>query len=152
MQSKQAFTLIEILVILVVIGLLLVMIPFRLQWLHAHTQLSLVAQTREDWWQRTLLRMRQWRMADVATVQLGTTWTVVVFSGWIEWDKVEFIPFEETVVLTPNIWLVWNIASYTISCMDWYASWFSLSFEWMRVCYKVDLSSCNIYRVLCNSQ
>jgi prepilin-type N-terminal cleavage/methylation domain-containing protein len=59
LKNHKGFTLVEIAIVVVIVGVILTIIPLRLQSLRTHTDLSLVMQQREDLWQRSVTKMRQ---------------------------------------------------------------------------------------------
>ena len=146
MHKKWAFTLIEILIVVIIIGIMLTMIPFRMQSLRNHTQLSLISQQREDIRNRTLLRMRQWRVYDTATVTLTTQWVTIVYSGGVKWDNTEQEIFPEPVTLQPAASMQWTMKSYDIACSS-SATGVQLSLAGMNVCYTIDQASCTMKRI-----
>lgn len=164
---KKSFTLIELVIVLIVIGILIAMIPTNLRWLENHVQLSLVTQKLEDTWDAVSVKMRQGRAFDAATLSLGSTWWSIQYSWWIQWDKTETILFEKKVELTTKNqrgdWelvadnqLKWTMWSYGISCIQaedaptlWADDLVRLSYEWMQACYKVQLDSCILKRMKC---
>lgn len=146
MNKKWAFTLIEMLIVIVIIGVMLAMIPFRMQALRNHTQLSLVSQQREDTRNRTLLRMRQWRVYDTATLTLNGQGITIIYSWGVKWDSIEQENFPESVILNPASNLQWVMKSYDIPCSS-SVTWVQLSLAGMNVCYRIDKASCTMKRI-----
>lgn len=58
-MKQRGFTLIEILIVVIIIGLIMALIPFRMKSLQQQTQVSLIGQQRETLRDDTLLHMRQ---------------------------------------------------------------------------------------------
>ncbi|MEI7477436.1 MAG: prepilin-type N-terminal cleavage/methylation domain-containing protein [bacterium] len=58
-MHKKSFTLIEIVVVLVIIGILLAMIPWRLRGTQEQAKMALVMQQWEDLRQHTVIHMRE---------------------------------------------------------------------------------------------
>ena len=77
---KKGFTLIEIIIVVVVIGIMLAMIPFRMQSLQNHTKFSLDMQQWEETWERTVNRMRQGNTYASATIALSESGILVSYS------------------------------------------------------------------------
>lgn len=153
MKKKSAFTMIEIIIIIIVMWIMMLMIPFRMQSLENHTQLSLVSQQREDIRNRTLLRMRQWRIYDTAIITLQSEWVVVVYSWWVKGQElwtgsIEQEKFAQLVTITSANSTVWNMQSYDIAC-NWPTNEIKLSLWTMQVCYIIDNSSCTMKRLVC---
>ncbi len=151
MKRKSWFTLIELMIVIVIIGIMLAMIPFRMQSLRNHTQLSLISQQREDIRNRTLLLMRQWRAYDTAQITLTTTWVIVVYSGGMKWAYTEQEIFPEPIIIAPNTWNQWNLKSYDVSCTSTNPknTAVEMTLVWMHVCYQLDEASCTMKRLPC---
>jgi prepilin-type N-terminal cleavage/methylation domain-containing protein len=77
---KKGFTLIEMLIVVVVLAIMISMIPFRMQSLQAHTKFSLSMNDWEDYWQKTVIRMRQSNQFKEAIITLHTTGANVLYS------------------------------------------------------------------------
>lgn len=142
-QSKKAFTLIEIVIVLIIIGVLLMIIPYGLKWTENHVKLALVSQQVEDNWNSTLLRMRQGRVFDTATLSLWSTGWTIVYSWWIQQERTDYIVFENEVEVEPTQPLIWKMSSYAIAC-EWPSDRFILRYQGMKACYKVDTDSCTL--------
>ena len=69
---KKGFTLIEMLIVIVVLAIMISMIPFRMQSLQAHTKFALTMNDLEDYWQKTVTRMRQSNQYQQAIINLNT--------------------------------------------------------------------------------
>ncbi len=154
MKKKSAFTLIEIIIVIIIIGIMMLMIPFRMQSLENHTQLSLVSQQWEDMRNRTLLRMRQWRIYDNATIVLKETWVSVLYTWGVKWQElwtgiIEQEVFSKAITITTSTPTIWNMQSYDIAC-NWPVNEIKLTLWTMQVCYIIDTTSCTMKRLTCS--
>jgi prepilin-type N-terminal cleavage/methylation domain-containing protein len=67
---KKGFTLVEMIIVVVVIGIMIAMIPFRMQTLQTYTKFSLIMNDWEDYWQSAILQVRQSNKYDGVAVVL----------------------------------------------------------------------------------
>lgn len=158
-MDKHGFTLVEIVMVLIVIGILLVLVPLNLRWVENHVQLSLVTQKIEDTRDQVNIRMRQGRVFDTATLSLTTTWWDITYTWWIQGERKDIIVFEkpielsqkndnEFVPLADGNTLKWMMSSYGISCVGPDVP-FKASYQGMQACYQVELNSCILKRMKC---
>ncbi len=152
LPMKKGFTLVEIVVVVIVIGIMLSMIPFRMQNLQSHTRFSLMTNEREDFRQKTSTRMRQWSLHPVAIVSLSNSWAVSVFTGGSGAQITEQMSFLDGVTVNIPVGSgQWNLKTYALWC-EGNNTWFQISRGRMRACYVVDTASCKLIHFSCNRQ
>lgn len=160
-MRKHGFTLVEIVMVLVAIGILLVLVPLNLRWVENHVQLSLISQKIEDTRDAVSIRMRQGRIYESSTLSLSTTWRDIAYTWGIQGERKDVVVFEKEIQITqqnntnefaplsPNDPLEWKMWSYGISC-EGPKDLFKVSYQGMQACYQVDLNSCILKRMKCN--
>lgn len=140
-------------VVILVLAIMISMIPFRMQSLQAHTKFSINMNDREDFWQKSVTRMRQSNRYQSATIRLNSWSVIVMYTGvnmsWIVQPSEHFFPAWTFLTLTWNA--EWTIGAYWLSC-PWYTSWFQFSSNKNTMCYRIDTNSCNLLKISCNSQ
>jgi prepilin-type N-terminal cleavage/methylation domain-containing protein len=77
---KKGFTLVEMIIVVVVIGIMIAMIPFRMQTLQTYTKFSLIMNDWEDYWQSAILQVRQSNKHDGVALVLEESLASVFFS------------------------------------------------------------------------
>ena len=157
-MDKHGFTLVEIVMVLIIIGILLVLVPLNLRWVENHVQLSLITQKIEDNRDAVSIRMRLVRIYYTATLWLTTTWWDISYTWGIQGERKDLVVFEKEIKIdgkdtnnefVPLPKLEWKMWSYAIFC-DGPTDLFKVSYQGMQACYQVDLNSCILKRMKCN--
>ena len=142
-KKLRWFTILEITIVVIIIGIIITMIPLRMQSLRAHTDLSLVMQQREDLRQRSVTNMRQWPKYASATISVNTWIISVAYSWW----NTDTLPLPEwTTILGQN--LSRKITSYGVACSGPEKP-FRISVWKFYACYHVNLNACALVSDMC---
>lgn len=149
LSMKKGFTLVEMLIVVVVLAIMISMIPFRMQSLQAHTKFALSMNDWEDYWQKTIIRMRQSNQYKEAIISLDATGATVVYSWWISSGtmRTQHI-FPQDIIINTTWTVTWRIESYGLWCPG-YDTWFQLTLGKNSMCYRVDTNSCNLQKISC---
>jgi len=149
-MHKKSFTLIEIVVVLVIIGILLAMIPWRLRGTQEQAKMALVMQQWEDLRQHTVIHMREWPAYKDATLVISNTWASAIYlSGWVVGltEKVDF----DTGMVVDFSGTILSLHAYDVSCAP-AVTGFVITQNDYQSCYSIDPQTCRLDRLSCKRQ